>query len=111
VDSGSAHTLRMTGLSKIDFAAGFSKDKPLHITSTELRPLEGKQICTTPIRSIMRDMFLLTEHCSTVKEMVDSTYKYKKMLGFLINIFAQVLMIYTSKNQLEIPWAQIVLLY
>ncbi|XP_048772936.2 hemicentin-1-like isoform X2 [Ostrea edulis] len=41
VDSGSAHTLRLTGLSKIDFAVGFSKDKALHITSTELRPLEG----------------------------------------------------------------------
>lgn len=42
VDSGSAHTLRLTGLSKIDFAVGFSKDKALHITSTELRPLEGR---------------------------------------------------------------------
>ncbi|XP_062570988.1 hemicentin-1-like isoform X1 [Saccostrea cucullata] len=41
VDSGSAHTLRVTGLSKIDFAAGFAKEKPRNIATTELRPLEG----------------------------------------------------------------------
>lgn len=45
VDSSSAHTLRITGLSKFDFAAGFAKQRPTHITSTELRPLEGRA-CT-----------------------------------------------------------------
>nr|XP_022322237.1 hemicentin-1-like isoform X1 [Crassostrea virginica] len=41
VDSSSAHTLRITGLSKMDFAAGFDQQKPAHISSTQLRPLEG----------------------------------------------------------------------
>ena len=42
VDSSSAHTLRITGLSKMDFAAGFDQQKPAHISSTQLRPLEGR---------------------------------------------------------------------
>ena len=44
VDSSSAHTLRITGLSKMDFAAGFDQQKPAHISSTQLRPLEGRSL-------------------------------------------------------------------
>lgn len=65
VDSSSAHTLRITGLSKFDFAAGFAKQRPTHITSTELRPLEGRA-CTILLISCIwnwKDIDFITFWC------------------------------------------------
>ena len=42
VRSTGAHTVRVTGVSHADFVVGFSKRPTKEMTSTTLRPIEGK---------------------------------------------------------------------
>ena len=42
VGSSSPHSVRVTGLSTTDFAAGFAKKPTKDFTETSLRPIQGK---------------------------------------------------------------------
>lgn len=44
IESSSPHTVRVTGLSTVDFVAGFSQQPETHIRDTFLRPLGGEYV-------------------------------------------------------------------